>query len=94
MSEKIPYVFRQNTDFYYLTGCLEPDSYLMLHCKENVQRSLMFMRKRNTLSEMWDGPRTGVERAADFFGCEEAGAVEQLERFLYSCFKEKNSMIW
>ena len=30
MSDKIPYIFRQNSDFYYLTGCLEPDSILML----------------------------------------------------------------
>jgi Xaa-Pro aminopeptidase len=30
MTEKIPYVFRQNTDFLYLSGCLEPDSALVL----------------------------------------------------------------
>ena len=30
MSGKIPYVFRQDTDFFYLTGCLEPDVLLVL----------------------------------------------------------------
>ena len=30
MSGKIPYVFRQNSDFFYLTGCLEPDVVLLL----------------------------------------------------------------
>lgn len=30
MSGKIPYVFRQDSDFFYLTGCLEPDVALVL----------------------------------------------------------------
>ena len=30
MSGKIPYVFRQDSDFFYLTGCLEPDVTLVL----------------------------------------------------------------
>ncbi|XP_046399829.1 xaa-Pro aminopeptidase 3-like isoform X1 [Ischnura elegans] len=31
MSDKIPYPFRQNSDFLYLSGCLEPDTVLVLH---------------------------------------------------------------
>lgn len=30
MSGKIPYVFRQDSDFLYLTGCLEPDVALLM----------------------------------------------------------------
>ena len=30
MSDKIPYVYRQNSDFFYLTGCLEPDVFLVI----------------------------------------------------------------
>ncbi|CAG9109787.1 unnamed protein product [Plutella xylostella] len=30
MSDKIPYTFRQNSDFYYLTGCLEPSAVLVI----------------------------------------------------------------
>ncbi|KAI8429374.1 hypothetical protein MSG28_000019 [Choristoneura fumiferana] len=30
MSDKIPYVFRQNSDFFYLTGCLEPAAVLVI----------------------------------------------------------------
>ncbi|EDW26559.1 GL12918 [Drosophila persimilis] len=47
MSGKIPYVFRQNSDFYYLTGCLEPDSVLVMTIDQgsNVE-SMLFMRPR------------------------------------------------
>ena len=30
MSDKIPYVFRQNSDFFYLTGCMEPSAILVM----------------------------------------------------------------
>lgn len=33
MSEKIPHVYRQNSDFFYLTGCTEPDAVLVLASK-------------------------------------------------------------
>lgn len=59
MSEKIPYVFRQNSDFYYLTGCLEQESLLVLVASRESYRAIMFMRPKDSHSELWDGPRTG-----------------------------------
>jgi Xaa-Pro aminopeptidase len=45
MSDKIPYVFRQNSDFLYFAGCLEPDSVLVLQIDEdNKAKSVMFVR--------------------------------------------------
>lgn len=45
MSDKIPYVFRQNTDFFYLSGCLEPDSVLAITIDSNgSSQSVLFMR--------------------------------------------------
>lgn len=45
MSDKIPYVFRQNSDFLYLAGCLEPDTILVMWINETKQtKSALFMR--------------------------------------------------
>lgn len=61
MSEKIPYVFRQNTDFLYLTGCTEPDCVLVLSTtQEENSLSTLFLRKKDKHAEKWDGPRTGL----------------------------------
>ncbi|EDX02051.1 xaa-Pro aminopeptidase 3 [Drosophila yakuba] len=83
MSGKIPYVFRQNSDFYYLTGCLEPDAVLLLTIDEaqNVQSEL-FMRPKDPHAELWDGPRTGPELAVPLFGVTEAHSLSQLEAVL------------
>lgn len=60
MTEKIPYFFRQNTDFMYFTGCLEPDSTLVITANKNKYiQSTLFLRKRDKQAELWDGPRTG-----------------------------------
>lgn len=60
MSEKIPYVFRQNTDFMYLTGCMEPDCALVMTATNTDHAvSTMFLRDRDKHAEKWDGPRTG-----------------------------------
>lgn len=95
MSDKIPYVFRQNTDFLYFSGCQEPDSILVLVCKEDKSSSVLFVRPRDEHSELWDGPRTGIEIATGMFGVDHALSVTEFERFLISLVQEdKKSIIW
>lgn len=62
MSQKVPYVYRQNSDFLYLTGCLEPESVLVLNISRSTSsyKATLFVRERNAHSELWDGPRTGI----------------------------------
>lgn len=83
MSDKIPYVFRQNSDFLYLSGCLEEDTVLLLWIDDTkVTHEALFMRPKDAHAELWDGPRTGVERAPQLFGVEQALPVSELRAFL------------
>ncbi|XP_014252044.1 probable Xaa-Pro aminopeptidase 3 isoform X2 [Cimex lectularius] len=93
MSDKIPYVFRQNTDFRYLTGCLEPDSALLLIIKpDGSHKSKLFMRDKNAHTELWEGPRTGVDVAPQLFGIDEAKSINALESELKE--SAKNCTFW
>lgn len=95
MSDKIPYIFRQNTDFLYFSGCQEPDSVLVLVCKQDKCSSILFVRPRDEHSELWDGPRTSVDAAAELFGTDHALPVTELEQFLASLIQEdKKSIVW
>lgn len=68
MSEKIPYVFRQNTDFLYLTGCMEPDCVLVLSTtQKDNSLSTLFLRKKDKHAEKWDGPRTGLSLISTYY---------------------------
>lgn len=97
MSERIPYVFRQNTDFFYLTGCLEPDSCLVLSAGESASEHVatLFVRDGDSHSEKWDGPRTGPEDAVRLFGVDQALPLSELENYLQVYMKTtKGSTLW
>lgn len=97
MSDKIPYVFRQNTDFNYFTGCQEPDSILVLTINSNNDyKSTMFMQKKDERSELWDGPRTGVDAAKNLFDIDESFEFSDFELFITSFINnnKNNCTIW
>jgi len=95
ISDKIPYVFRQNTDFLYFSGCQEPDSILVLTCMEDKSAYTLFVKARDEHSELWDGPRTGVEMAIEVFGTDYALPIAEFERFLTLLIQEdKSSIVW
>lgn len=64
----ISYEFHQNANFYYLTGCLEPRSALLLS-KEPISvgghlvREVLFVQTRDPRQETWTGKRLGPEGA-------------------------------
>eukprot|EP01135_Chromosphaera_perkinsii_P005255 Nk52_evm5s328 gene=Nk52_evmTU5s328 len=80
MSADIPFSFRQHTDFFYLTGFLEPDSVLVLHKDGSGKtESLLFVQPRDQTREMWDGIRTGVEGAIKFIGVDKSMENTQIK---------------
>lgn len=97
MSDKIPYLFRQNTDFLYLSGCLEPDSCLVLATRDypSQHSATLFMREKDEHAETWDGPRTGPEEAVNLFGVDQALSTNELEHF-FNCYMKspQSTAIW
>ncbi len=57
------YPYRQNSDFYYLTGFEEPESVLVLAPKRKEGEYILFNRVRDRNREIWDGARAGQEGA-------------------------------
>lgn len=75
MSGNIFYKFRQETNFWYLTGFQEPDSAVILEKDASSPRGYkmtMFVQKRDEHNETWNGPRTGLDGAVDIFGADES----------------------
>nr|XP_023028066.1 probable Xaa-Pro aminopeptidase 3 [Leptinotarsa decemlineata] len=96
MSDKIPYVFRQNTEFLYLTGCQEPDCCVVITVGEGGSHcTTLFTRDRDEHAELWDGPRTHSTDAVSFFGVDQSLPISELEKFLISYKKShKDSSLW
>ena len=70
------YRFRQDSDFFYLTGFEEPDSLAVIR-PEKEPKYTLFVRPRDPEREIWDGRRAGVEGAKSEFGAGEAFPVAE-----------------
>jgi Xaa-Pro aminopeptidase len=91
------YRFRAGSDFFYLTGNLEPDCVLVLtprrgkphaahlFVEPNPGRSDATFYTDRHKGELWVGARFGVEESQRHFGVEEAHPLGDLPRFLKSC---------
>ncbi|HEX3468818.1 MAG TPA: aminopeptidase P family protein [Candidatus Elarobacter sp.] len=73
------YRFRPGTDFYYLTGNVEPDGVLVLapdgdghaatlYCEPNPGKTDATFFTDRSKGELWVGPRLGVEQTAERYG--------------------------
>lgn len=87
------YRFRQDSDFYYLTGFNEPDA-LLLITAGNKGESILFNRPRNAMEEQWTGVRLGQEDACRLLGVDFAYAVSELETRLPELLMEKQAIYY
>ena len=76
------YPYRQDSDFWYLTGFAEPDAVLVLVPGRKHGETLLFCRERDLEREAWDGPRYGPEGAVSAFGFDDAYPISDLDDIL------------
>ena len=88
------YRFRAGSDFFYLTGCEDPDAVLVISPSTEGPRSTLYLPHRRDATthefytdarygELWVGERRGVDEAAIYFGIDTA-PLDRLEKDLVS----------
>ena len=77
------YAFRQDSNFWYLSGFNEADS-VMLIIKDIEQqiRSMIFVPPKDKTREIWDGYRSGPDGAINDFGFDKAYENTKLEEMI------------
>ena len=94
-NRNMTYAYRQDSDFFYITGFCEPEAVAVLIPGRRQGEFLMFCRERNKERELWDGARAGTEGAVAEYAADDAfpmddieeilpGLLEQSERVYYS----------
>ncbi|VDL90115.1 unnamed protein product [Schistocephalus solidus] len=107
MSLHVPYAFRQDSYFRYLTGILEPGAVLTIEVSainskldfnDNIAfLPRLFVEERNEHDCLWDGPTMGVEMASQLTGIQETQPLTHLSEYLSSAFSQLNApsdFIW
>lgn len=72
------YKFRQDSDFWYLTGFPEPDAVAVIDPSSPTPYTL-YVRPRNPEMETWFGRRQGTEGAVKNFGAGRAVSIEKFD---------------
>jgi len=93
-SNDTEYPFRQNSDFWYLTGFNEPNSFLILSNSSaskinanasavgSTKSSIIFVEPSDEHAEIWHGRRLGVDNAAKKLGTDLALDVDDIDEQL------------
>lgn len=76
------YGYRQDSDFWYLTGFPEPEAVLVLVPGRAHGEALLFCRDRDPAREAWDGPRAGTEGAVAAYGFDDAYPIADIDEIL------------
>jgi len=74
----VEHSFRQDSDFFFLTGFDEPDAVMLLDPSAPSEQYVLFVRPRDREMEIWNGRRAGVEGARERFGADAAYPIADL----------------
>jgi Xaa-Pro aminopeptidase len=78
-SRDVEYRYRQDSDFYYVTGFAEPEAIAVLAPGRDKGEYLLFCRERDPEKELWDGGRAGPDGAIARHGADDAFPVEDAD---------------
>ena len=81
--------FRPDSDFYYLSGFVEPDAVLVICPGRPQGEFVIFCREKDKFREMWDGRRTGLEGAIEHYGADDAFPFDDMHEILPGLMEER-----
>lgn len=78
----VEFLFRQDSDFYYLTGFIEPNAYLVLTPGRAFGEVVLFCADRDPHWELYNGELLGPDRALDVLGVDDAFPIGDIADIL------------
>jgi Xaa-Pro aminopeptidase len=79
MSNDVEYLYRQDSDFWYLTGIEDPGAVAILRPgAPEAERYVVFVPRRDPRVESYEGPRVGPREAAAVYGSDAAFSSDEL----------------
>ena len=87
------YRFRQDSDFFYLTGFEEPEAIAVIK-PGDTHEYVLFVRPRDPEREIWDGRRAGVEGAKSEFGAHESFPVAEFDAKLTDILNDAETLYY
>ena len=90
----VHYEFRQDSDFFFLTGFDEPDAIAVINPSHAKERYVLFVRPRDREMEIWNGRRAGVEGAIADHGADAAYTIDELDAKLREYAIDRSTLFY
>jgi Xaa-Pro aminopeptidase len=82
MHNDVEYTYRQDSDFFYLTGFNEPEAVAVLAPHHQEHQFVLFVQPKEREKEVWTGYRCGVDAAKEIYGADAAYPISELDEKL------------
>jgi Xaa-Pro aminopeptidase len=90
----VDYPYRQDSDFYYLTGFNEPEAVAVLIPGRDHAEYVLFVRDRDPEREIWDGRRAGTEGATREHGAQDAFPIADIDEILPGLMENRERVFY
>ncbi len=78
----VDYPYRQDSDFYYLSGFKEPEAVVVLMPGRPHGEYLLFCREKDPEKEVWNGRRAGQEGALSVYEADDSFPITDVDDIL------------
>lgn len=87
MTDVVPYPFRQDANYSYITGCLQPGGMAVLSKEWGF---CMFMPDLDPRDATWHGQVAGIEEASEIFKADQAFPLSKMQEILPNMIKRSS----
>jgi len=84
--------FRQDSNFYYLSGFKEDNSALLLVKDAEVRKTVLFVQPKDDMMELWTGRRTGIEVAKEQCDVDEVHSIDDFGHIVAEELKNRRRL--
>jgi len=88
----VEHPYRQDSDFYYLSGFDEEQAVLVLMPGDEQHEFILFCQEKIPEQEIWTGRRLGPEAAPAQLGADQAYAITDIDTVLPRLMEDKNTV--
>ena len=90
----VEFPFRQDSDFYYLTGFNEADSLAVFIPGRELGEYILFCREFDQTKALWEGAHAGLEGATEHYEADDSFPIDDMDEILPGMLENKSKVFY
>jgi len=90
----VEFPFRQDSDFYYLTGFNEADSLAVFIPGREQGEYILFCREFDEKKALWEGAHAGLEGATEHYDADDSFPIDDMDEILPGLLENKSKVFY